>query len=48
MGQKKKCHDVLINLKLKNFNIYLIQATHLTTGEENYIETIWYYNVFFN
>lgn len=37
-----------MNLKLKKYNVYFIQDTHFTTEEENYIETMWSYDVFFN
>lgn len=36
LGDKRKCQDVLLNLKLKTYNVYFIQDTHFTTEEENY------------
>lgn len=48
LGDKRKCQDVLMNLKLKKYNVYFIQDTHFTTEEENYIETMWGHDVFFN
>lgn len=47
LGDKRKCQDVLMNLKLKKYNVYFIQDTHFTTEEENYIETMWGHEVFF-
>ena len=48
LGDQNKRKDVLHFLKEKKYAIYLLQDTHFTNKEENYIRTMWGYECFFD
>ena len=45
LNNSKKRKDVFEYLRNKQFNIYLLQETHLKEKDENFIRTNWGYNL---
>ncbi len=48
MSQLEKRRDVLHFLKDKKYSVYLLQDTHFTEKEHNYIRSLWEYDCFFS
>ena len=48
LGDQDKRKDVFHFLKQKKFSIYLLQDTHFTSKEENFIRTMWGFECFFD
>ena len=48
LGDPGKRKDVFHYLKQKKFAIYLLQDTHFTSKEENYIRSMWGFECFFD
>ena len=48
LSSKTKRADTLNFLKSKRYSIYMLQDTHFTNKEENYIRTQWGFDCFFN
>ena len=48
LGDQDKRKDVFHYLKQRKYSIYLLQDTHFTTKEENYIRSMWGFECFFD
>ena len=48
LGDPQKRKDVFHFLKQKQFSIYLLQDTHFTSREENFIRSMWGFECFFD
>ena len=46
LAEYSKRKDVFDFLRAKNFNIYLLQETHITADQENFIRSSWGFEVF--
>ncbi len=48
LSQLEKRRDVFHFLKEKKYSVYLLQDTHFTKREHNYIRAMWEYDCFFS
>ena len=48
LGDLDKCRDVFHFIRQKKYAIYLLQDTHFTTKQENYIRSMWGFDCIFD